>query len=82
LVMEYLAGGTLLEYLNSVGHRLRGSTLFAPLLLSYQERSLDIAYESIRDIMYQLCRAMEYMHNKSFVHRDLKPDVRIIPIVR
>ncbi|KAJ7281614.1 kinase-like domain-containing protein [Mycena rebaudengoi] len=52
LVMEYLAGGTLLEYLNSVGH----------------------PYESIRDIMYQLCRAMEYMHNKSFVHRDLKPD--------
>ncbi|KAJ7292918.1 kinase-like domain-containing protein [Mycena rebaudengoi] len=43
-------------------------------LNSYNHRHGPLPEDSVRDIMYQICQAMSYMHDKGLVHRDLKPE--------
>ncbi|KAK7458663.1 hypothetical protein VKT23_009663 [Stygiomarasmius scandens] len=50
-----------------------GGDLFT-YINSHSERSSRICEAEAKYIMYQLLKALEYMHSKSISHRDLKPE--------
>ncbi|KAJ6556575.1 kinase-like domain-containing protein [Mycena vulgaris] len=67
IILEYLAGGTLLEYLLDVDRQQQGCSNAASLGPGLPELAC-------RDIMYQLCQAMAYVHRLGIVHCNLKPE--------
>jgi hypothetical protein len=86
VILEFMAGGTLLEYLleqdrqqqsspdKSLLRGLRESLLLRACQLKERVPLAEIA---CRDIMYQLCQAMAYVHSLGIVHCNLKPEVRV-----
>ncbi|KAJ7093834.1 kinase-like domain-containing protein [Mycena belliarum] len=65
LVFEFMPGGTLLEYLLNYAHEQPDNGLQFP------EGLHEIA---ARDIMFQLCQALSYIHRLGIVHCNVKPE--------
>ncbi|KAJ7720572.1 kinase-like domain-containing protein [Mycena maculata] len=64
LVIEYMAGGNLFDYLYRENERQRAAGV----------TQLALPENLCREIMYQLCHAMAYCHALGITHRDLKPE--------
>ncbi|KAJ7760493.1 kinase-like domain-containing protein [Mycena metata] len=66
LVMEYMEGGELLQYLE---RELTERNLWpnGPAIRGLPE-------DLCREIMYQLCHAVAFLHAQGITHRDLKPE--------
>jgi serine/threonine/tyrosine protein kinase RAD53 len=45
-------------------------------LLDYILRNEGLSEDVTKHIVYQLCQALAYIHEKGITHRDLKPEVR------
>ncbi|KAJ7435273.1 kinase-like domain-containing protein [Mycena latifolia] len=66
IVLEFMEGGTLLEYLQEEIRHQQNCENGPPLV-----QGLQLA---CRDILYQLCQAMAYVHRLGIVHCNLKPE--------
>ncbi|KAJ7504457.1 kinase-like domain-containing protein [Mycena galericulata] len=70
LILEYMPGGNLFDYMVREGERQTKARA--------QEKDRDfhlgIPENICREIMYQLCHAMAYVHCIGITHRDLKPE--------
>ncbi|KAJ7445256.1 kinase-like domain-containing protein [Mycena latifolia] len=67
IILEFMEGGTLLEYLQDEIHHQQTCENGPPLVPGLPELAC-------RDIMYQLCQAMAYVHRLGVVHCNLKPE--------
>ncbi|KAJ7111621.1 kinase-like domain-containing protein [Mycena crocata] len=66
LVLECMTGGTLLDYmLEEYHHQYHADGVIRPQ---------GIAEMASRNIMYQVCQAMAYIHSLGIIHRNLKAE--------
>ncbi|TIB79975.1 Pkinase-domain-containing protein [Wallemia mellicola] len=72
LVIEFAAGGDLLDYIINRGGLCECISLFAPTATNKTK-----AEHETKEIARQMCAAMAYTHEKGITHRDLKPEVSI-----
>ncbi|KAF7359999.1 hypothetical protein MVEN_00727200 [Mycena venus] len=81
-ILSIYRGGTG-ETTNIITQFMLGGTLYDYLQCEYRKQRCDGRYSSsrsglpeiaCRDIMYQLCQAMAYVHRLGIVHRNLKLD--------
>ncbi|KAJ7230088.1 kinase-like domain-containing protein [Mycena pura] len=68
IISEYMGGGTLLDYIRNEYQ------LQLPKRIDLSHPGLGIEELTARDIMYQLCQGMGYVHRLGVVHRNLKPE--------
>ncbi|KAJ7232663.1 hypothetical protein B0H12DRAFT_1145071 [Mycena haematopus] len=68
VVRELMVGGTLSDFLSREDAK------------QWRDRvqPMGIPHDVCRDIAYQLCQAVAYMHGKGICHRNLNPDVRCL----
>ncbi|KAJ7089940.1 kinase-like domain-containing protein [Mycena epipterygia] len=66
IILEFMAGGTLLDYLLDESKH--------PGYLAPGSDSPGLPEIACRDIMYQLCQAMAHIHRLGIVHCNLKPE--------
>ncbi|KAJ7667026.1 kinase-like domain-containing protein [Mycena rosella] len=67
IILEYMEGGTLLEYLLEQNRQQESCATPGSFIRGLPEIAC-------RDIMYQLCQAMSYVHRRGVLHCNLKPE--------
>jgi serine/threonine protein kinase len=81
LLLEYLNGGNLLEYLESYVMRTYNNNKQKPKQMStslIQPPPLIRILNLVKKIMSQLLKGLNHLHQHRFIHRDLKPQNLLI----
>lgn len=60
IIMDYMQGGTLRDYLTKKGMKLNNT--------------------QVRDLAHQILSAVETIHERGFIHRDLKLDNILVDV--